>query len=313
MHPENSQRRTPMYWREVPAWVWLVWAAGAVFFFNAWVAQGLGWTDVLHYEVPGRVALAQGHLWTLLTYVLLGGGSNAAANWLLGPLSIVLLFVAARLVENELPARQFLLLGAGCALAGAALWLPLHWAHDDDQLLSGSVVLVLGLLSFWCFTAPDEPMPVHFFFIGEARPQIFFWLALALETGSFLCFELPQALGWQHTFQFNFDNSAHLGGMLAGWLGARWWNAVTYERLADAIAEERPARREPPAAVSVGAARAAEEEAGAKPGGKPTATFRRELREEVDRILDKINRDGFGALSPKERQTLDRAKEFLRK
>jgi len=37
------------------------------------------------------------------------------------------------------------------------------------------------------------------------------------------------------------------------------------------------------------------------------------MQAEVDRILDKINRRGFGALTLEEKETLDRAKEFLRK
>ena len=42
-------------------------------------------------------------------------------------------------------------------------------------------------------------------------------------------------------------------------------------------------------------------------------TNRRELQEEVDRILDKINKQGFGSLTEEERNTLDRAKELLNK
>ena len=40
-------------------------------------------------------------------------------------------------------------------------------------------------------------------------------------------------------------------------------------------------------------------------------TNRKELQKEVDRILDKINKEGFGALSEEERSTLDKAKELL--
>jgi hypothetical protein len=35
------------------------------------------------------------------------------------------------------------------------------------------------------------------------------------------------------------------------------------------------------------------------------------LRAEVDRILDKINSEGFSALTPDERQILDEAKDLL--
>ena len=38
---------------------------------------------------------------------------------------------------------------------------------------------------------------------------------------------------------------------------------------------------------------------------------REELRAEVDRILDKINSDGFGALTADEKQLLDDARDVL--
>jgi len=37
------------------------------------------------------------------------------------------------------------------------------------------------------------------------------------------------------------------------------------------------------------------------------------LRAEVDRILDKINSQGFGALTPEEKKRLDEAKDLLSK
>ena len=40
---------------------------------------------------------------------------------------------------------------------------------------------------------------------------------------------------------------------------------------------------------------------------------RDDLQAEVDRILDKINLSGFGSLTEEEKNTLDRAKEILRK
>ena len=41
------------------------------------------------------------------------------------------------------------------------------------------------------------------------------------------------------------------------------------------------------------------------------ATRQEDLRAEVDRILDKINSDGFGALTTGERRVLDEAKNLL--
>ena len=37
------------------------------------------------------------------------------------------------------------------------------------------------------------------------------------------------------------------------------------------------------------------------------------IQQEVDRILDKINSDGFGALNQREKSILEKAKNFLKK
>ena len=53
------------------------------------------------------------------------------------------------------------------------------------------------------------------------------------------------------------------------------------------------------------------------PAVKPSSGYavdlsdQRALQEEVDRILDKINDKGFGSLSQKEKNTLDKAKGLL--
>jgi hypothetical protein len=40
-------------------------------------------------------------------------------------------------------------------------------------------------------------------------------------------------------------------------------------------------------------------------------TNRSDLRAEVDRILDNINREGFGALTEEEKRLLDEARDLL--
>ena len=41
------------------------------------------------------------------------------------------------------------------------------------------------------------------------------------------------------------------------------------------------------------------------------STSREDIRAQVDRILDKINSQGFGALTPDEKRLLDEAKDLL--
>ena len=319
MSTDPLDRPSPQSPPKTAAWQWLVWSAFAVFLFNVWAVGWHQWTGMLAYEVPSRAAIAQGHLWTLFTYVFAGAGTTALnpwglglfGQWGLGLVGVVFLFVMARLAEAELPHRNFLWLCSACALGGSAAWLPLHWA-DGASLVSGCTVLVMGLLSFWCFTVPDEAVPLRLFGVANVRPPVFFWLALALETGAFLSFELPQMLGLPWVFQGrvfrgNFDDSAHLGAMLAGWAFARFLRRNSMEESFTFPTEIAPPRT---AAVSVGARRLS---ASATPAAQTTFTSSRELRAEVDRILDKINDGGMESLSMQERQTLDQAKSLLKK
>ena len=291
-------------------WRGLVWAAFTVMLFNAWAVGWHSWTGVLAYEVPSKAAIAHGHLWTLVTYVLAGAGAATVEQWLIGLFGLFFLFTVARLTEAELPHWNFLWLCAACALGGAGAWLPLHWV-DGSALVTGCSVLVLGLLSFWCFTMPDEAVPMKFFWLKEVRPPLFFWLALALETGAFLSFELPTVLGHPWVFhgkvlRGNFDNSAHLGAMLAGWACARVLRRRSLEETFT-FPTEFPAPKV--AAVSVGAKRPV---ASAATAAQPSFASQRELRAEVDRILDKISHDGMDSLSVQERTTLNQARQFLK-
>jgi hypothetical protein len=101
---------------------------------------------------------------------------------------------------------------------------------------------------------------------------------------------------------FTYAPSAHLGGMLAGWAYYRYFHA-TGRRLG------RVPRADPREYALAQASRpAGVKSAGAvEVPGRSTA----DLRALVDRILDKINSEGFGALTPEERRILDDAKAQL--
>ncbi|MGA2052973.1 MAG: rhomboid family intramembrane serine protease, partial [Opitutales bacterium] len=297
----------------IPGWKLLVWAAIGFSVLNAAVGVWLQHPEVLYFEMPGRDVLMHGRVWTLLTYALV------ETNWVSGPLMILCLWIVGRMVEMELPRAQFLALCAGCALTGAAVWLPLHWA-EGSLLGTGCAVLVMGLLTYWCFVVPDEPVEIRLFFLIPitVRPRVFFWVLLALEAGAFLTFELPVVLGLATPFSGMMYNSAQMGGMLAGWLCAWWQRRMALRpQWGSAPAEETAPRRWLQKAMQVGAWSSGGRSESAARAGKaapaPSRANRREMREEVDRILDKINVEGFGALSEEERQTLDRAKEWLGK
>lgn len=311
MSSENPPAPDLNHPRTQPVARWLVGAALGFFIFNTNIGATWRLADVLKYEVPGSGALLAGHSWTLLTYALMGMGAATPADWLWGPLSIFCLYFFAKLVETDLPPRQFLLLCTGCALAGSVAWLPWHW-HTGEPLLCGCTALVFGLLSYWLNIAPDELLPVPVVFIKMQR-KVFFCVLLALTTGAFLALELPQLLGWHELLHNRIYSSALLGALLAGWAFAYYWSQTTplgpWEN-SPVVADATPRRWLEKAPV--GAARAGATNEGRK-DFKAQSANRRELREEVDRILDKINQGGLTALSPEERHTLAKAREYLKK
>ena len=102
--------------------------------------------------------------------------------------------------------------------------------------------------------------------------------------------------------------SAHPAGLLIGWAYHRWLMAKLplWERLRD--------RFRKPISVSAPAWEHKKSAVAASGGGKFTLNLGgpSAVRREVDRILDKINEQGFGALTEEEKRVLDRAKDSLK-
>ncbi len=316
---DRSYMRIPTEYRApIPGWKILLWVVGGLTVARALVAGWLGHPEVAAYLLPGREALEHWRVWTVFTYALV----EMTPYW--GVVSLLFLWIIGRMVEGELPRAQFLTLCAGCALTGAAVWVPLHWALPVDTTLprdtlsSGCFVMVMGLMAYWCFTAPDEPVEIRLFFVlpMRVRPQVFFWFFLALDVVGFVTFELPRVLG-SKAMVGSVDYSPYLGAMFAGWFCAWWQQRVLARTAFSAVpVEEVAPRKWLQKAMQVGAwtggGRSAAA-AGVVRTSKPVIGSRREMREEVDRILDKINVEGLAALSAEERRTLDEAKEWLGK
>ena len=96
----------------------------------------------------------------------------------------------------------------------------------------------------------------------------------------------------------------HLGGMLAGYLYYRFVHDGRWFTSQDSVEVELPrwmkrAKGAAPTPTKV-----------QEPAALAPAT-RGDIRAEVDRILDKINSEGFAALSAEERRVLDDAKALL--
>jgi membrane associated rhomboid family serine protease len=230
-------------------------------------------------------SVQEGRIWTLASYsflhdtgamVLLHLLFNAMWLWFLG--------------RELLP-----LLGSGRFLA---LW----FGGVALGAIVGASAGVMALLMLFTCIQPNHRVRILIFFIPVTFVAKYLTLTLAVvDMAGMLAFEvlgMSSPLDWAH--------SAHLGGMAAGWIYFRWvyqreWrnpDRAAVLRLPRWLRRTRPAAATPPSETL--------------PAGDafPSAEL---LKAEVDRILDKINSDGFGALTPAERQILDRARGLLGK
>ena len=227
--------------------------------------------------------------WTLVTYSFL----HSPDRLLHIAFNMLMLYFIGKSLEQILNPRQLGTLFLGCILAGGIVWLAVNWGQVRPQLMGASAG-VTGFLIYFCLHRPNEPVTFLLFFVIPVtlKPKWIAWGVFAFEMYNFLSNEIPGTTGTAH--------SAHLGGMLAAVLFYRFGMGLEL-RMPEFLRQRRIVRQ---------------------PSHKKTVQPTHytvnhgdndALQREVDRILDKINAKGFGSLSPKEKQTLDQAKDILRR
>ncbi|MEY4403269.1 MAG: hypothetical protein RIR91_1304 [Verrucomicrobiota bacterium] len=242
--------------------------------------------------------------WQWLTYAVVHGGvwhffMNAFSLWWLGSL-----------VEESYGRRAYVQTLLGGILLGAIVWWLTGVGGPREALhlvgISGGVyaLMVVALLDRLESTVT---MLIFFFPVNiKARWLLIFALGIAALGWIFL--ELPgrhQWTFWNPAWPMNAEeaiaHSAHLGGLLSGWLMWRWLGRTipdaggAYIVQKDTMPAETPARRpETPTKTSA-------------EGLSPA-----QARAELDRLLDKISAQGFGSLTESEKRKLEELSARLR-
>jgi membrane associated rhomboid family serine protease len=140
----------------------------------------------------------------------------------------------------------------------------------------GASGAIYGILVAFAMMFPDRYIYVYFFFPVKAKYLVVFFAAV-----EFFASWNPQQSGVAHL--------AHLGGMLIGYLYLKLdWRIEGFFRKFQQMSSERRER-----------VKHRKEEQ------------RRRLMEEVDRILDKINKQGMESLTKEEKKKLDQASHLL--
>jgi membrane associated rhomboid family serine protease len=233
-----------------------------------------------------------GKIWTLFTYSFV----HSTSNFLHIISNLLGLYFIGRVLEPLLGSRRFIWLYAALVASGGAAWLATHWFGGGAVI--GASAGVVGLFIVYACFYPNQPMTFLLFFILPItlKPK---YVAFALVAIELLGFAFYEVLGAASPFGSSFAHSAHLGGMLAGWIYFRYVHSSNWSLAGSAADVELPnwlkkkAKTAQPATFQV------------------DLTRREDLRAEVDRILDKINSHGFGALTADEKRLLDEARDLL--
>ena len=161
-------------------------------------------------------------------------------------------------------------------------------------MLIGGMAGIYGLFAFYACANPDTELDflLFFFFPISCKPKQVAWGLAAADLLACGYFEIYRAEA-----PFDFAPSAHLGGLVAGFLAYRYLHAETARVF---VSGSDPTRRSATEKQEL-------------PALQPAILSgdRRQLRAELDRILDKINRTGLASLTPAERHSLDAAKTIL--
>lgn len=250
--------------------------------------------------------LAQGHLWTVITYMFV----HQSVGHIL--VNMLLLWFAGKQVQAIYGPRHFLQIYLISGVVGAALQMAVgaYVFGDTVTHLVGASGACMGLLLALAVAIPEEQITLMLYFIVPVRLRLITLARfLLLLNGALAALDLLQILpGWLS------DGAAvayfaHIGGALAGWYYARTlgYGGIPVLRLHERPTEARRQRRmemarstrhRPVVDVDVEAARRR------NPTNDPKVDI---MRDEVDPILDKISEQGLHSLSDEERRILERA------
>lgn len=273
---------------------WILCSVAAVFLLQNLLvryfpATGYAFESAL---VLSAASLKAGRVWTLLTYGFLHDTGN-----LLQIVGYMLaIYFAGREVLPILGQRRFAAFYAAALAAGGLAFAAMHWRAPVPLIGCSAAVWALVIL-YACFFPNREVTLLLFFMLPVTfKPKHLAYVLIGVDLFGFAFYEV---LGSVSPFGV-MAHSAHLAGIAVGWVYFRYIHDASWISSSDEAdielpgwAKRPPARTPAPAAYSVNVGE------------------RSHLRAEVDRILDKINSDGFGSLSPEEKRVLDEARDLI--
>ena len=296
MRDDYPQERTS-------ALTWLISAIVAGFvlqvvFKSPWVAAGDQLQEFLGVSMPG---LRQGAAWTLLTHSFLH--SPGFIFHVIG--NVLALYFLGRELLPMLGTRRFLGLYGAATIVSALAWAAVHWQSGGTDTLIGATSAVEALFVVFACFFPNQEMNFLLFFLFPVtiKPKHIAYALVAFDLFGLIAYEIPATA---LPLNIAIASSAHLGGMLTGFLYYRFAHEARW-----LIGSPDRADIELPRWVKRTRRALPQSPAAPVPPAPAEPATREDIRAEVDRILDKINSHGFGSLTPDEKRVLDEAKDLL--
>ena len=235
--------------------------------------------------------LKEGHAWTLFTY----GFLHSPTNLLHIICNLFAIYFLGRELIPMLGTRRFFGLYGTAIMLGGAAWAAVNWRQGG--VLYGATAGVDALLIVFACFFPNQEMTFLFFFFLPVRlkPK---YIALGLVLFDLFGFAFYEVTGAPSPF--GIAHSSHLAGMLVGLVYYRFLHDAEWRILSRRADITLPKWMKGPA-----------RDAAPAPAYRVDLSNRSDVRAEVDRILDKINSQGFGALTAEEKHLLDEARDLL--
>ncbi|MEM9025707.1 MAG: rhomboid family intramembrane serine protease [Verrucomicrobiota bacterium] len=259
-------------------------------FTRDWLALGI--TNLQDYKV-----------WTLFTYAFLHGGLLHII------FNLLLIILIGRQLEHSLGEKQTTYLLAAGIVAGALAFLAVNFNRPGSYVLGASAG-AMALLTTFCLLNYERPLTFLLFLIVPVtlRAKWILWGLVGIDSFMLLTSEIPGTRGG-----IAIAHSAHLGGAIAGFVYYRYFlGHATNNPFAHWFKAKPKSRQQTVRAEVVSNPR--ESRFNYRPKQQTVnLSNRNDVQKEVDRILDKINTQGFGSLNAEEKETLERARDMLSK
>ena len=249
--------------------------------------------------------------WQWLTHGLLHDGF-----WHLLGNGLILWWTGA-IVEREHGPRALLAILAAGTLFGAFAWALTGLGGDRSGLLIGISSGVYALMLVALLDKLDHQITLLLFFFLPVTLKVR-WLLIAITLFTVLGWAFAELPGrhvwpqWHAAWNDSIAHSAHLGGLLFGWLAYRRLNQTNLS-VQDAPRQASSSDADDARSIARDAYAAEENSGGADNEVKsPSNLTKGQARAELDMLLDKISAGGFGSLTVSEKRRLEELSARLR-